>query len=95
MSECTHHMGCDLSVIHPSNVTGTFILQVDGVQRKYRKFVDIPRWIEEIIVFKPDLIPPPHSHEQHVFNENVGNLFYELQKRLKPVDYRSKYAGGN
>ena len=95
MSKVTHHYGCDLNVVHPDNVTGTFIIQANGIQTEYKRFVDIPRWIEEIIAFKPDFIPPPHTHEQHEYNANVRKLFHELRKRIKPVDQRIRYASSD
>ena len=49
--------------------------------RVYQAFEDIPKSFENVIAFKPEIPPPPHTEEQHNEIDSWGEKLKDLMKR--------------
>ena len=58
-----------------------FVILIDNKLHTFDKFEDIPMKIDNVIEFRPKFIPPPHTHEEHVINDQWHDKFKELLKR--------------
>ena len=58
-----------------------FIIRLDGKLKKYTDFVDIPESFDNLIKFLPEIIPPPHTDEDHRINDQWHDRLKELMKR--------------
>lgn len=58
-----------------------FIILLDGELKEYTNYDDIPESFDNVIEFKPELPPAPHSAEQHEEMESWLFKFKELMKR--------------
>jgi hypothetical protein len=58
-----------------------FKILVNGVINTYSNFEDIPKTFENVISFKPNIIPGPHTPEEHIENAKWEERFKELMKR--------------
>jgi hypothetical protein len=53
-----------------------FILLIDGKQKTFRNYEDIPEKFDHVIKFLPEIPDGPHSEEQH---EEIGLWNSKLQ----------------
>lgn len=60
-----------------------FKVSIDGEIKEYTRFEDIPKEFDNLICFKPEFIPPPHTEEEHRKNEIWEVRFKELMQREK------------
>ena len=58
-----------------------FEVLIDGEIKSFHNFDDIPMEFENLITFKPQYIPPPHTPEEHILNAQWEDKFKELMKR--------------
>lgn len=58
-----------------------FVVLVNDQIETYDKFEDIPSVIDNVIEFKPEFLPAPHTPEQHEMNELWYDKFKELLSR--------------
>lgn len=58
-----------------------FIILLDGELKEYTNYDDIPESFDNVIEFKPEIPPAPHSAEQHEEMESWLSKFRELMKR--------------
>lgn len=58
-----------------------FVVLINGELKTYQKFEDIPLVVDNVIEFRPEFFPPPHTPEQHDENEKWYEKFKELMKR--------------
>lgn len=58
-----------------------FVILVDKQIKEYSNFDDIPLVFDNLIEFRPEYLPPPHTHEQHLENAQWEGKFEELLKR--------------
>lgn len=61
--------------------SGKFVVIVDGVQMSYTNYNEIPQIIDNIIMFAPYYIPPPHTDAEHHENAKWLGMFMELKSR--------------
>ena len=62
-------------------MTGKFVILLDGKLVTYTKYKDIPEKFDNLIEFKPDEPPSPHSDEDHEVLASFNEKFKELMKR--------------
>lgn len=57
---------------------GEFVIKIGDQLHTYTDYYDIPSKFDHVISFKPTLIPPPHTPEQHAeldtWNEKLQRL---------------------
>lgn len=58
-----------------------FKILLDGKVVEYQNFDDIPQEFDNVISFKPDFIPPPHTPEEHDINSVWETKLKELMSR--------------
>lgn len=58
-----------------------FVVLVDGKLCQYQNYEDIPKIIDNVIQFKPDIPEGPHTEEQHEEIHEWEHKFKELMKR--------------
>lgn len=58
-----------------------FVVMVDGEVREYAQFDHIPRQIEHVIEFAPEVPPPPHTDAEHQELHQWEARFDELMQR--------------
>lgn len=58
-----------------------FVVLVDGQIKTFDTFEEIPSVIDNVIEFKPEFLPPPHTEEQHEMNDLWHDKFRELMSR--------------
>ena len=56
---------------------------------EFHDWNDIPMEFDNLIRFEPDIIPDPHTEEEHEIMESYNNKLQELMKRERG------YAGSN
>jgi hypothetical protein len=60
---------------------GEFDIIIDGVAHRYTNYDDIPMVFDNLIRFEPEIIPEPHTEEQHEIMETYNDKLKELMKR--------------
>lgn len=60
---------------------GEFDIILNGVITRYTDFDDIPLVFDNLIRFAPEIIPEPHTEEQHEEMETYNDKLKELMKR--------------
>jgi len=60
---------------------GEFDIILDGVIKRYTDFDDIPLVFDNLIRFEPDIIPEPHTEEEHELMETYNDKLKELMSR--------------
>ena len=58
-----------------------FKILENGRAKVYQRFEDIPQSFENVIEFKPEVPPPPHTEEQHEEIDSWGDKLKELMSR--------------
>lgn len=57
---------------------GEFVIIVDGKLQTFTDYNNIPNKFDHVISFKPEIIPGPHSEEEHTeidtWNEKLQRL---------------------
>ena len=56
---------------------------------EFHDWNDIPMEFDNLIRFEPEIIPAPHTEEEHEIMESYNDKLQELMKRER------KYAGSN
>lgn len=60
---------------------GLFLIK-DGVNyMEFHNYDDIPMSFDNLIRFEPEVIPEPHTEEQHKLMESYNDKLKELMKR--------------
>ena len=54
---------------------------VNGKLNTYENYVDIPERFDHVIKFSPDIIPGPHTEEEHKEIATYNVKLQELMKR--------------
>jgi hypothetical protein len=62
-------------------MTGKFVILLDGEIVTYNRFDQIPDQFDNLIEFRPDEPPSPHSHEDHELLATFNDKFKELMSR--------------
>ena len=62
-------------------MNGEFQVIVQGVLKTYQRYEDIPLVIDNVIKFAPEIIPEPHTEEQHEIMESYNDKLKELMTR--------------
>ena len=60
---------------------GEFDIILDGVIKRYTDFDDIPLVFDNLIRFEPEIIPEPHTEEEHELMETYNDKLKELMSR--------------
>jgi hypothetical protein len=60
---------------------GEFDITIGGVVHRYTDYNDIPMVFDNLIRFEPEIIPEPHTEEQHEIMESYNDKLKELMKR--------------
>lgn len=60
---------------------GEFDITIAGVVHRYTNYDDIPMVFDNLIRFEPEIIPEPHTEEQHEIMESYNDKLKELMKR--------------
>ena len=60
-----------------------FVILNEGSLLTYDKYDDIPSSFDNLIEFSPDIIPPPHTEDEHRLNAQWESRLQELLKREK------------
>jgi hypothetical protein len=60
---------------------GEFDIILNGVIKRYTDFDDIPLVFDNLIRFEPEIIPEPHTEEQHEEMETYNDKLKELMSR--------------
>ena len=60
---------------------GEFDITIDGVVYRYTNYDDIPMVFDNLIRFEPEVIPEPHTEEQHEIMESYNDKLKELMQR--------------
>lgn len=58
-----------------------FVIMVDGELHTYHRFEDIPKQIDHVIEFSPEVPPPPHTDAEHDEIDSWQPKFEELMER--------------
>ena len=58
-----------------------FVILLDGELKTYSRFEDIPEKFDNLIEFKPEIPPSPHSQEDHDEIHAWEDRFKQLMKR--------------
>lgn len=62
---------------------GIYRFIVAGELRSCYHWDDIPADIDELVAFKPDIPPEPHTPEEHAFIEALPSKLREVMKRCQ------------
>lgn len=62
-------------------MTHEFIVLIDGKLVTYQHLEDIPEKIDNVISFKPELPPGPHTEHEHDEIDEWNDKLLELMKR--------------
>ena len=54
---------------------------VNGELVTYDKYEDIPETFDHVIKFLPDILPEPHTEEEHEEIQEWNNKFQELMEK--------------
>ena len=57
---------------------GEFDIILDGVIKRYTDFDDIPLVFDNLIRFEPEIIPEPHTEEEHELMETYNDKLKEI-----------------
>jgi len=60
---------------------GEFDIILNGVIKRYTDFDDIPLVFDNLIRFEPEIIPEPHTEEEHELMETYNDKLKELMSR--------------
>jgi len=60
---------------------GNFVILLHGVLKHYSDFESIPMSFDNLIRFEPEIIPEPHTEEQHEEMETYNDKLKELMSR--------------
>ena len=60
---------------------GEFDIILNGVIKRYTDFDDIPLVFDNLIRFEPEIIPEPHTEEEHELMETYNDKLKELMNR--------------
>ena len=60
---------------------GEFDITIDGVVYRYTNYNDIPMVFDNLIRFEPEVIPGPHTEEEHKIMASYNDKLKELMKR--------------
>ena len=58
-----------------------FVILNKGIKETYSDFSDIPKSFDNLIEFSPEIIPPPHTEEEHRLNSQWETKLKELMRR--------------
>ncbi len=58
-----------------------FIIRLNDELITYTDFDDIPESFDNLIKFLPEVIPPPHTEEEHRINDKWHSKLNELLTR--------------
>lgn len=58
-----------------------FVILLDGELKEYSNYDDIPLSFDNLIQYKPEIPPGPHTDEQHEEIHEWEHRFKELMKR--------------
>jgi hypothetical protein len=58
-----------------------FVILLNGELKTYNNFDDIPKKIDNVIKFLPEIPEPPHTHDQHEEMSVWNDRLKELLKR--------------
>jgi|TARA_B110000908_G_C9839649_1_gene265048 predicted alternative tryptophan synthase beta-subunit len=58
-----------------------YVIMVNGKLNTYENYDDIPKRFDHVIKFLPDVIPEPHTEEEHKEIETYNDKLQELMKR--------------
>ena len=58
-----------------------FVILLNGELKTYNNFDDIPKKIDNVIKFLPEIPEPPHTHNQHEEMSVWNDRLKELLKR--------------
>jgi len=58
-----------------------YVIMVNGKLNTYENYEDIPKRFDHVIKFLPDVIPEPHTEEEHKEIETYNDKLQELMKR--------------
>ena len=62
-------------------MNGVFLIR-DGVNYlEFHNYDDIPMSFDNLIRFEPEVIPEPHTEEEHEIMESYNDKLKELMKR--------------
>jgi hypothetical protein len=62
---------------------GTFTVKTGGKLVTIDHWDKIPQTFDHLILFSPDIPPPPHSHEDHELISSIPGKFRELFDRQR------------
>ena len=58
-----------------------YVIMVNGKLNTYENYEDIPKQFDHVIKFLPDVIPEPHTEEEHKEIETYNDKLQGLMKR--------------
>ena len=58
-----------------------YIVMVNGKLMTYENYEDIPERFDHVIKFSPDIIPGPHTEEEHEEMATYNDKLKELMER--------------
>ena len=67
-----------MNILNDTN--GDFVVKVDGEVQSYTDYNDVPRTVDAVIKFVPDIPPDPHTLQDH---ENIAMWEGELKEMMK------------
>lgn len=69
---------------------GTYLVIVDGKICRYTHWDDIPDAFENIVSFRPDIPPSPHTREQHREIERIPEIFKQFMERERACGNKNR-----
>jgi hypothetical protein len=60
---------------------GLFLIKDGANYMEFHNYDDIPMSFDNLIRFEPEVIPEPHTEEQHELMESYNDKLKELMKR--------------
>ena len=60
---------------------GKYVIMVNGKLKTYENYKDIPKRFDHVIEFAPDIIPGPHTEEEHREMDSWNSKLQDLMKR--------------
>ena len=60
---------------------GQFIVRIETSLLEFSDYNNIPDKFDNVVIFKPEYPPSPHSEEDHAYIETFDSKLKELMKR--------------
>lgn len=67
-----------------------FVIMVNGRLNTYNRYEDIPEEFDHVIKFHPEMIPGPHTHDEHDELHQWNLKLQQLMERERASSRKNK-----